>query len=103
MAQANAHPSPAPSLGDICERLATAMKRCGGKFRITLNFGEDEPQSYITHWEKSGIYGAERPKNVSLGSLPEVLAGLERYVREYKAPRSHEEGFTGLVLTEERA
>lgn len=85
---------PDPSLWEIFERLDDAADRCGGEFRIT--FGSKE--SYITHWEKSGLYGVEVPKNVSLGTLGEVLAGLDRYVSAYRKPLSHEEGATELVL-----
>src|SRR5690349_21969915 len=77
------------TLGDICERLGEAGARCGGEFNITLHYGRGETGSYITHWEKTGLYGAERPKNVSIGSLPEVLAGLERYMAEYTRSEEH--------------
>jgi hypothetical protein len=86
------------TIGDLAEVLGAAMDRCGGKFHIT----HAPQESFITHWERTGLYGVEVPKNVALGTLPEVLAGLERYVSAYKRPRTHEEGATELVL-EDRA
>jgi hypothetical protein len=94
------------TLEELAERVGEAMDRCRGEFPITIRFGKNGvEESYMTHWEKTGIYGYQAPKNVSpfpRPSISEVLKDLDRYVAAYKRPRTHEEGATELVL-EDRA